>query len=92
MNRRRVSLKDWITAEVLFVLVGFGLLAGGVYTVLDNKRFLAQAHAVSGVVVDRSVARPRIGERGATVSAPVVEYRDSNGDLRRYYPQTRDSY
>jgi len=86
---KRVALE--LAASSIMLLVGIGLLAGGIFQAVSTTRFLASAHEAQGVVVDRSVSRPRIGERGMALSAPVVEYRDSNGRLRHYEPDTRDS-
>ncbi|MEN3069610.1 DUF3592 domain-containing protein [Uliginosibacterium sediminicola] len=80
-----------LAASSILLLVGIGLLVGGVFQAVSTTRFLARAHEVQGVVVDRSVSRPRIGERGLALYAPIVEYRDSNGRVRLYEPDTRDS-
>lgn len=85
-------MKVELIASLIFALVGVGMITGGVYRIFDTKRFLAHAHEVKGVVVDRSVSRPRIGEKGLTLSAPMVEYRDTNGVAQIYQPSTRDSY
>lgn len=85
-------MKDALAVSGILLFMGFGMLFGGTHLMLGTRHFLSAAREVPGVVVDRDVSRPRSGERGLALSAPVVEYLDANGLMRRYQPTTRDSH
>lgn len=85
-------MKDELVVSAICLLMGFGMLFGGTQLMLGTRHFLSDAREVLGVVVDRDASHPRSGERGLAFSAPVVEYRDANGVMRRYQPMTRDSH
>lgn len=73
----------------IFLLLGLGMLAGGVYSFQSSQRFVAAAEMTTGSVVDleRRESRDSDGNRSITYY-PVVRYRLPNGGDHQFRSST----
>lgn len=69
--------RNWVL--ILFMVIGLGLIASGLYIYKNTKDFLDTAVTAEGLVVDlvKSVNEGPIG-------APIVVYQDASGRLATY--------
>lgn len=66
---------------LIFGLVGLGLLIGAFFAISSTLSFRSISKQAGGVVVDLAESR---GDKGETMSKPVVEWTDPAGKRRRF--------
>ncbi len=86
-----MSLREWLPSlKDCVPVIGFGaaVILGGAYLQRDRIRLRTEGMALPGKVVDFRPSRDRAG----SAYAPVVEFRDPRGNVRRYTSDMSSSW